>query len=90
MKLRYTRQALSQIDKILDHIQQISPTGSISVKHRLQNAINLIVEYPNIGQITSRADIRRIVVNPDSYTIFYSIAEKEIIIHGASRTARKQ
>jgi toxin ParE1/3/4 len=90
MKLRYTKQALIQIYEILEHIQNVSPKGSMSIKRRLLSAINLIVEFPNIGQLTSRKNIRRIVVSPYPYIVFYSVSESKIIIHGASHTARKQ
>jgi toxin ParE1/3/4 len=90
MKLRYTKQALIQIDNILEYINMTSPKGSVSVKKRLLNVINLIAEFPNIGQLTSRKNIRRIVVSPYPYMVFYSISESEVIIHGASHTARKQ
>ena len=91
MKLRFTLTALRQIDTTLDYIALQSPQGARRVNKRITTAIALLREYPQAGQITSGKGIRRIVLTPFPYVIFYRVAADEIIIlrfrHAAQRPA---
>jgi plasmid stabilization system protein ParE len=88
VKLRYTRPALADLDAILDYIAEHSPQGARRVQSRIQRVINLIVQYPQIGQRTSRSGMRRIVTSPYPYLIFYRATDDEIVIHGVRHSAR--
>ena len=49
--------------------------------------IDLIALHPNAGLLTSRRRLRRIVVHPYPYLIFYIVLDDEVVIHG--RAARR-
>ena len=89
MSVRYTRRALRQLDEILDYIEARSPQGADNVKRRLQAVVQLLAEHPNVGRATSRASIRRIVVRPYPYVIFYRPDSAGIVIHGVLHAARR-
>lgn len=89
MSVRYTRRALRQLDEILDYIEARSPQGADNVKRRLQAVVQLLAEHPNVGRATSRASIRRIVVRPYPYVIFYRPDSAGIVIHGVRHAARR-
>jgi plasmid stabilization system protein ParE len=49
---------------------------------------SLLLERPYAGTLTSRRRLRRILVYPYPYVIFYEAAETEIIVHGIRNGAR--
>jgi addiction module RelE/StbE family toxin len=88
LRLRYTRPALADLDGILDYIADRSPQGTRRVQERLRNVIDLLVHHPHIGPRTSDPAIRRLVVSPYPYLVFYEVTGDEIIIHAVRHAAR--
>ena len=89
MKVRYTRRSLRQMTEILDYIEARSPSGADSVKRRLQSVIDLLADHPTSGRTTNKGDLRRFVVNPYPYVIFYRADVTGIVIHGVRYAARR-
>lgn len=89
MKLRYTQTALRQIDGVLEHVQTHSPQGAARLRSRILASLSLICDHPNAGQITNRHDLRRVVLTPYPYVLFYRIGKNEIIVMRFRHTARK-
>jgi toxin ParE1/3/4 len=75
--------------EILDYIESQSPQGADNVKRRLQAVVQLLAEHPDVGRATSKANIRRIVVRPYPYVIFYRPEPAGIVIHGVRHAARR-
>jgi toxin ParE1/3/4 len=82
VSVRYTRRALRQLAEILNYIEAQSPQGAQSVKQRLQAVVQLLADHPSAGRATNRGDIRRVVVRPYPYVIFYHPDASGIVIHG--------
>jgi toxin ParE1/3/4 len=74
---------------ILDYIESQSPQGAENVKRRLQAIVRLLADHPNVGRATSKGDIRRVVVRPYPYVIFYRPERTGIVIHGVRHAARR-
>jgi plasmid stabilization system protein ParE len=89
VKLRYTRRAAAELDKVLADIDERSPQGARSVKARIQEMIVLLLQHPQAGHLTSKSLLRRMVVYPHPYLIFYRATETEIIIHAVRHSARR-
>lgn len=89
MRLRYTRPALADLEDILQSIAQQSPQGANRVQARLKSVIDLLLDYPQIGQSTSRSGMRRFVLSPYPYVVFYMATVDEIVIHGVRHGARR-
>lgn len=64
MRLRYTRLALTDLDAILDYIEERSPHGAARVWDRIQAVTALLLKYPQVGTATSDPVIRRIATTP--------------------------
>jgi plasmid stabilization system protein ParE len=64
VRIRYTRQALANLDGLLDDIASESPQGAKRVQARLKAVIELLPGHPNIGQLTNRPCMRRLVASP--------------------------
>ncbi|MDI1261890.1 MAG: type II toxin-antitoxin system RelE/ParE family toxin [bacterium] len=89
MSVRYTRRALRQLAEILDYIDVRSPQGAESVKRRIQAVIGLLADHPHAGRVANRSGLRRVVVRPYPYVIYYRPDEAGIVIHGVRHAARR-
>jgi plasmid stabilization system protein ParE len=89
MKLRLTRPALADLDGILDHIAQDSPQAADRVHRRIRAVFDLIAQQPRIGMRTDDAAIRRAVVVPYPYLIFYELTDTGVIVHTVRHGARE-
>jgi len=89
VKLRYTFRAAAELDGVLTYIAERSPQGARRVQMRIQEIINLLLQHPNAGTLTSKRRLRRMVVHPYPYLIFYQVTDHEIVIHGVRHGARK-
>ena len=56
---------------------------------RIQAIIELLLQHPHSGRITSNGRLRRMVVPPYPYLIFYEVTEDDIVIHGVRHAARR-
>jgi toxin ParE1/3/4 len=70
VKLHYTRRAAAELEKVLAYIEERPPLGAHHVQARIQAIINLLLQHPHAGQLTSNGRLRRMVVSPYPYLIF--------------------
>jgi plasmid stabilization system protein ParE len=88
VRLRYTLPALADLSAILDYIAAHAPQGARRVQARIQVLTDLLLLHPYIGRRTNDPVIRRIVVSPYPYLVFYEAAETEIIVHAVRHASR--
>ncbi|PWK75488.1 type II toxin-antitoxin system RelE/ParE family toxin [Aminobacter sp. AP02] len=88
MRLRYTLPALADLEGILDHIANQSPSGGRKVAKRIKMITELLCRHPEVGRLTEVEGIRRINTRPYPYLIFYELADNEIIVHAVRHGAR--
>jgi plasmid stabilization system protein ParE len=89
VRLRYTLRAAAELDEILAYIETQSPPAARRVRTRIQVIINLLLQHPHAGQLTSKGRLRRMIASPYPYLIFYQATEDEIVIHGVRHSARR-
>jgi toxin ParE1/3/4 len=89
VRLRYTLRAAAELDEVLVYIEARSPQGARRVQARIQVIINLLLQHPHAGQLTSKSRLRCMIVSPYPYLIFYQATEDEIVIHGMRHSARR-
>lgn len=89
MRLRYTPEALAELNEILDYLAERSPQGAKRVQERIQIMTRLLVRHPYAGQITSKPRARRITTPPYPYVIFYEATAEEVVIVGVRHAARE-
>lgn len=88
MRLRYTAQAVSELDEILAYIAARSPAGASRVHARIKAVIDLLERHPQAGQRTSMPRVRRILATPYRYLIFYEQLADEVVVIGVRHSAR--
>jgi plasmid stabilization system protein ParE len=89
VKLRYTLRAAAELNEVPAYITDRSPLGARQVQARIQAIINLLLQHPHAGQLTSNRRLRRMVVSPYPYLIFYEATEDQIVIHGVRHAAHR-
>jgi len=89
VKLRFTPRALAELDAILDFVAERSPTGARRLGQRIKTLIELLPDFPHSGQQTSIERLRRLVVTPFPYVIFYRTDAEDIVIVSLRHTARE-
>ena len=88
MKLRFTKTALCQIEQALYYIESRSPEGAARLAQRTETVIALLLDHPHLGRATSRQGVRRLVVTPYPYVIFYRVTAVEIVVQRFRHAAR--
>jgi toxin ParE1/3/4 len=88
VRLRYTLPALADLSAILDYIAVHSPQGARRVQARIQALTELLLLHPRIGRRTSDPAVRRMIVTPYPYLVFYEVTENEVIVHAVRHAAR--
>lgn len=89
MKLRYTTRAAAELDEVLAFIDRESPQGARRVKARVLAVLDLLLRYPESGKLTSKSRLRRALVHPYPYLIYYKATATEVVIHGVRHSARR-
>jgi plasmid stabilization system protein ParE len=89
VKLRYTRRTAAELVEVLAYIEERSPLGAYHVQARIQAILDLLLQHPHAGQLTSNGRLRRMVTAPYPYLIFYEVTEDHIVIHGVRHAARR-
>ncbi|WP_367399403.1 MULTISPECIES: type II toxin-antitoxin system RelE/ParE family toxin [Methylorubrum] len=64
MRLRYTPDAAAELDAVLTYIAERSPQGAHRAQQRIRAVIDLLLEQPHSGRLTSLRPMRRIVATP--------------------------
>lgn len=89
MKLRVTKRAATQIEKALDYIEAESPQGANRLRERIRTLFLLLQQHPHAGQSTDLPGVRRLVISPYPYPIFYRVTDDEVIVQRMRHTSRR-
>jgi toxin ParE1/3/4 len=82
MRVRYTRQALSDLLAIADYIAEANPSAAIEVEAAIRSAIDLLADFPKIGRDRPDLDARALGIPRYPYTAYYRIEDQEVwIVH---------
>lgn len=76
-KIVYLEHAYTDLEIILDHIAEDSPSRAIEYLQFLKNAISKLADFPHLGVMCKRKHIRREcrVLIIENYLVFYKIDE---------------
>ncbi len=73
---------------ILSYIADRSPQGAARIHARIRAVTDLLLAYPQTGAVTDDPTIRRMMMTPYPYVIFYEKTDAEIIIHAVRDRSR--
>jgi addiction module RelE/StbE family toxin len=85
LKIRYTQDAVDDLDSIFDYISEDKRTAAGHMLEQIENSILQLADNPRMGTVLPTNELslvepgyRRIVVKP--YITFYRIGKEEIFI----------
>jgi addiction module RelE/StbE family toxin len=85
--VRYTRQALADLDAARDYIALDNPRAAAALAARLREAIDGLRQFPERGRPGRVPDTRELVVPRTPFVVPYRLAGREIqvlaVLHGA-------
>jgi plasmid stabilization system protein ParE len=91
MRVRYTNEALRDLDEILSYIAAQYPAVFISFERRLRSVVRRIGAWPDSAQeLAERPGVRVVPLIRYPYKIFYQVAGdavETLHIHHAARRA---
>ena len=88
MRIRFTRRAFGDRERIFEYLKERSPTGATNVMTRLRAAIAQLSEQPVSGYATDAEDVRVLFVGRYPYKIFYRVRGDMIEILYIRHTSR--
>ena len=88
MRVRYTLPAFADLVDILDYLALRSPQTARRVQTRVSSVLDLLRVHPFVGMRTDDPTIRRLVVTPYPYFVFYEVTKDKIVIHNLRHSAR--
>lgn len=87
MRVRFTPRGLAELDGVLTDVEAQSPQGAGRIRARLRSALDTLGAHPGIGARTSDPRLRRLVLRPFPYLLFYEAWADEVVViavrHGA-------
>ena len=88
MKLRYTPEALTELEATLDYIATHSPHGARRIQQRIMDLTGLFCSHPFAGQATEEPGVRRLFATPYPYALYYQLSPDDVVIVAVRHTAR--
>ena len=87
MIVRYTRQALADLDEAREHIALDRPASAQAISQRIREAISGLAQFPERGRGGRVSGTRELVIPGTPFLVAYRISSGHVdvlaILHGA-------
>lgn len=88
-RLRYTRQAFSDIDSLYTFIAQNNPSAAQRVLDRVESGIEHLSQHPELGRIGRISGTRERIIPDTHYIVAYEIGTEYIAILAIIHSSQK-
>lgn len=88
MKVRFSREALADLEEIFSYIKERNPVAASELAARIEHLTRLIGHYPLMGKQTKRAEFRQVAFG--NYLIVYKILSDEVLVRYIRHAARRR
>jgi addiction module RelE/StbE family toxin len=89
VRLRYTRQALADLEEARTYIAERNPEAAAAMALRIRDASDGLRLFPNRGRQGRIGGTRELVIRTTPFVVAYRITDRQVevlaIIHGARR-----
>jgi toxin ParE1/3/4 len=89
MRVRYTPEAFSDRESILEYLRERSPGGARKVAAIIREAVAQLGEQPHSGYRTDNPEVRVMFVVRYPYKIFYRVRDDVVEILHIRHTSRR-
>ncbi len=92
MQIRYTLKAVHNLEEIADYLVQRNPQAARRVRTKIEEALDILVQFPDSGKEQTTANVRKFVVRRYPYLIYYSIDADadELVVLSVQHPKRKR
>jgi toxin ParE1/3/4 len=89
MRVRYTDTALVEIDQAVSYLLEHHPPSSATFADLIDAAVAQLLDHPYSAEETEMRGVRRMYIRRFRYSIFYAVAEDEIVILHVRHASRR-
>jgi toxin ParE1/3/4 len=89
MRVRYTANAVAELEEILAYLTERNPAAAASVASQIEAQIKLLGRFPFLGPPKYKSGVRMRTVPRYPILIFYSVKADEVLILGIRHAARR-
>jgi toxin ParE1/3/4 len=89
MRVRYTPEAFSDRERIIEYLKERSISGAQNVVTSIREAVAQLGKQPHSGYRTDRPDVRVLFVVRYPYKIFYRVRDDVVEILHIRHTSRR-
>lgn len=90
MKVRFSSDALADLDQIFSYIAADNVTAAAAVVERVEQSVGRLADFPNLGHPTEYPGMRVLPLGRYPYLIFYELTADAIVIHHVRHGARRR
>lgn len=90
MRIRFTREAIDNLEGIADYLRERSPAGAKRVRAAILSSISILQRYPTAGRAQSVDGVRKLVARKYRYLIYYRIELDAVAILSIQHPARER
>ena len=73
MKVEWSALAMEDRDRIFDYIESESPKAAIQVDIRIEEQVDQLAQFPELGRLGRIEDTRELVISQTSYVVPYRV-----------------
>ncbi|MBM3526964.1 MAG: type II toxin-antitoxin system RelE/ParE family toxin [Alphaproteobacteria bacterium] len=88
MSVRYTRDALHDLDQISSYIAQHNTRAAAAVLEAVETVARRLGRFPYSAQATEMPGIRATPIARFPYVVFYSVEGSDVVIHYVRHASR--
>jgi plasmid stabilization system protein ParE len=90
MTVRWARKAYDDLDGIADYLAGLSDEAAERTIERIQKAILLLGEFPNMGAKVDETGLRKLVVPDCPYVVLYRVLADCVSIRGLFHSSQRR
>lgn len=88
MSVRYTRDALGDLEQISSYLAQHNPAVAAALLDAVESVVERLARFPLSAQATEMPAVRAAPVLRYPYIVFYTAEEGDVVIHYVRHAAR--
>lgn len=90
MKVRFSSDALADLDQIFSYIAADNVTAAAAVVERVAQSVGRLADFPDLGHPADYPGMRVLPLGRYPYLIFYEVTAEAIVIHHVRHGARRR
>ena len=90
MTVTWGKKAYEDLNGIAKYLADLSPRAAEKTVTRIQRAVLMLSEFPNMGAKIDETRLHRLVVSDTPFVIFYRVFPDQVNIRGIFHTSQRR